>query len=308
MKSRNDHRRTRAVRRRTGFTLVESLIAGVITAFVLGSVAMSVSQLANARNTAKLRFDAHLRADAALNAIRGEIVSILRRDDLFYTRFLIFNDSDSVRSRDENFERDGILVFNTRLRALRDIDFNGEGFEYESQFRVLEDDAGPALWVRHDAFPDEYPQGGGVVMPSAEGVLTLKFEAYDGQAWYDDWDSDIEGLPLAVRITVMACGHRDEADIYTAPRAILRTTVAIDRVISPKDLFKDPDEEEESAEDATDEEMGEETGDNGSEGLPIDPRQPPDRGGGGGDDRGGGGGRGGGGQSQNPPQHGGRPR
>lgn len=302
MKSRNDHRIAlrQAPRPRRGFTLVELIVAGVITAFVLGSVAMSMSQLAKAKNTAKLRFDAHLRADAALNAIRREVVSVLRRDDLFYTRLLILNDADSVRSRDEYFERDGILVFNTRLRALRDIDFNGEGFEYETQFRVLEDETGPVLWVRHDAFPDEYPQGGGVVVPSVEGVLTLKFEAYDGQAWYDEWDSDIDGLPLAVRVTVMSCGHRDETDIYTAPRAILRTAIAVDRVISPKDLFKDPDEEETSEESAG-EGMGEEIG----EDIPLDPsqpdgggpQQPPPRGD-----------NGRGGNPQNPPQHGGRPR
>jgi hypothetical protein len=300
MKSRSDHRNNRATRRR-GFTLVELLVAGVITAFVLGSVAMSISQLANAKNTAKVRFDAHMRADAALNAIRKEVVSVLRRDDLFFTRFQIFNDSDSVRTRDEYFERDGILFFNTRLRALRDIDFNGEGFEYETQFRVLEDDAGPMLWARCDAFPDEYPQGGGVVMPSVEGVLTLKFEAYDGQAWYDEWDSDIEGLPLAVRITLMASGHRDETDVYTAPRAILRTTVAIDRVISPKDLFKDPEQEEDATDEAagdegTADEVGEESPEMGGRptggggGVPRPPDPP------------------GGGPVHNPPQHGGRPQ
>lgn len=283
--------------RRSGFTLVELLIAGVITAFLLGSVAMSVSQLANAKNTAKLRFDAHLRADAALNAIRREIVSVLRRDDLFYTRLLIFNDSDSVRSRDEYFERDGILVFNTRVRAVRNIDFNGEGFEYETQFRVLEDEAGPALWIRHDAVPDEYPQGGGIVMPSAEGVLTLRFEAYDGQNWYDEWDSDIEGLPLAVRITLMACGHRDETDIYTAPRALLRTVVAIDRLISPKDLFKDPNEEEESADEAS----ADEQSDAATEGEQAPTGPTGGRGGAGGN-----GGRGGGGGFRPPPGGGGR--
>ena len=308
MKSRDNHRDLRSpLRRRAGFTLVELLIAGVITAFVLGSVAMGVSQLANAKNSAKLRYDAHLRADAALNAIRREIVSVLRRDDLFYTRFFIFNDADSVRSRDEYFERDGILVFNTRLRAVRDIDFNGEGYEYETQFRVLEDDAGPALWVRHDAFPDEYPQGGGVVMPSAEGVLTLRFEAYDGQSWYDEWDSDIEGLPLAVRITVLACGHRDEADVYTAPRALLRTVVAIDRTISPKDLFKDPEEEE-----AAEDEMADEGSEVGDEQDPADPTG--GRGGGGGGGGRGGGfrpppGGGGGDPAQTPrPPGGGRPQ
>jgi len=226
-----------APRRRTaGFTLVELLVAGVITAFVLGSVSMSLSQLGRAKNTSKLRFDAFIRADSALNLLRKEIVAVTRSDDLFYSRFLLTN--DSVKVGKEQFDRDQILVFNTRLRPLRNIDFGGEGFEYESQFRIADDDLGPMLWARHDHMPDEYPEGGGVATPEVEGVIGLAIEAYDGYAWFDEWDSDTEGLPLAVRITVQASGHRGPDDIYSAPRALLRTIVSIDRVISPKDLFK----------------------------------------------------------------------
>ena len=64
---------------------------------------------------------------------------------------------------------------------MRDIDFNGEGMEYETQYRIEEDDAGPALWVRHDAMPDEYPLGGGVVSPAVEGIVAMMIEAYDAK-------------------------------------------------------------------------------------------------------------------------------
>lgn len=256
-----DSIRAAAIQRggRRAFTMVELLVAGVITAFVLGSVAMSVSQLSRAKDTAKLRYDAHVRADAALNLLRREVVTINRRDDLFFTRLLILNDETSVRVGEEFLERDGLLVFNTRVRAVRDIEFNGEGYEYETQFRVVDDDDGPMLWVRHDSVPDEYPAGGGIVLPGVEGVIAVKFEAYDGYGWYDDWDSDLEGLPLAVRITVTSSGHRNANDTYDAPRVVLRTVVPIDRVIPPKDLFQDPEEEEESPTE------GEEPTDGGSE-------------------------------------------
>lgn len=232
-----------------GFTLVELLIAGVITAFVLSGVTLSLSQLGRSKNTCKLRFDAHIRADTALNLIRRDIVSILRSDDLFYTRFLLL--PDTVRVNNEEFERDQILVFNTRLRAMRNLDFNGEGYEYETQYRIGEDDGGPVLLSRRDVMPDEYPQGGGTVTPEVEGVLGLLLEAYDGQAWYTDWDSDAEGLPLALRVTVLTSGHRGADDVYEAPRAVLRAVISIDRVLPPKDLTKEEDQP--TDESATDE-------------------------------------------------------
>ena len=296
---------------RRGFTLVELIVAGVITAFVLGSVSMSLSQLGRAKNSSKRRFDAYIRADAALTSIRKDIVSVLRSDDLFYTRLLITD--DTMRMRDQVFDRDEILVFNTRLRPLHDIDFNGEGFEYETQYRIADDDLGPVLWVRHDAMPDEYPAGGGVASPSVEGILSLSFQAYDGSSWYDEWDSDSQGLPLAVQITVTSTGNRGPDDVYTAPRAVLRTIVSIDRVLSPKDLFKIPEDEETTPSGEADDTGN--AGANGSDGGTITtgggpggPGRGPDGGGPGpgrGPGRGTGRGNGGSGRPMPPPPSGG---
>jgi prepilin-type N-terminal cleavage/methylation domain-containing protein len=233
-------RKTTAARR--GFTLIELMVAALIVSFVLGSVALSVGQLGRARNTSKLRVDAFRRADAALNMIRRDIASITRSDDLFFTRLLLTN--DVIYSAGDEFDRDELLIFNTRVRPLHDIDFHGEGYEYETQYRISDDQWGPVLWQRADPFPDEYPAGGGVATPGIEGILGLTVQVYDGEYWYDDWDSDVSGLPHAVSVTVLACGHRDGEDIYTAPRAFLRTVIPIDRVLPPKPA----DDEEEAAE------------------------------------------------------------
>src|SRR5262245_4594353 len=121
MKSSNSNKS----RERRGFTLIELIVAGVITAFILSSVSMTLSQLGRAKNTAKRRFDAFMRADTALNNIRRDIAAMSRRDDLFYARFLILHDSNSVRAHNEQFQRDSVLLFNTRVRATRNIDFSG---------------------------------------------------------------------------------------------------------------------------------------------------------------------------------------
>jgi uncharacterized membrane protein YgcG len=219
--------------RRRGFTLVELMVAGVMAAFVLGAVSLCLAQLSDAKTGSRMSLEAHLRADAALAALQRNIVSILRDEDLFYTRLLLYDGSTNTPLG--RMDRDEILVFNTQLRAIRDLDFMGDGMEFETQFRVESDALGPALWQRRDAVPDEYPRGGGVATPLVAGVVSLSIEVYDGDLWYDDWDSDYDGLPLAVRVTVVASGHSDEHDVWEAPLATVRTVIAIDRVLPPRE-------------------------------------------------------------------------
>jgi len=243
---------------RRAFTLIEVMIAGIITAMVLSSISMTLSQLGKSKSISKERLDTFLRADMALNTIRRDVVSIIRTDDLFFTRLLLYD--DVVGSPAGDLDRDELLVFNTRLRPVRNIDnFNGEGQEYETQFRVEEDETGAALWQRRDTMPDEYPAGGGMITPIVEGVIGLRIEVYDGNQWFDEWDSDIRGLPHAVLIEVTASGYRFPEEMYDSAIATLRTVVAIDRVLPPRDIYEAEEDErieqerEDAAADAADE-------------------------------------------------------
>lgn len=214
---------------RRAFTLVEVIVALVITAFVLGAIFLSLGQMTKARAASRQRMIAHVRADAALNAIRRDLASVIRSDDLFWTRLRI---TDGVgNAAFGRVDRDELLIFNTRLRPIRfDRDY-GEGIEYETQYRVNDEPGGPVLWQRRDAIPDEYPDGGGMVVPVVEGVVGVNFEAYDGESWLDTWESDFSGLPYAVRITVTVPITESE---YDRP-VVLRTVVSVDRVLPPFD-------------------------------------------------------------------------
>ena len=227
--------RHHAVRR--GFTIVELILAGVIAAMVLGALTVSMSQIVQAKSISRERLDAYVRADVALRNLRRDIVSTLRRDDLFFTRLVIEN--DSINSQLGQMDRDTLLVFNHRLRASREIDYNGEGVEYETAYRIDDDEWGPVLWQRRDALPDQYPTAGGIVSPIAEGVVSLALEAYDGEQWLQDWDSDYDGIPHAVRVTVRASGHLPNQPVLDAPLATLRTIVPIERTPIPDDILED---------------------------------------------------------------------
>jgi len=227
---------------RRGFTLLELLVAGVMASVVLGGVTMSLSQLGLSKSISRQRLDAYSRCDTALRTIRRDIISVLRRDDLFDTRLKITDNTGRFDGRE--VDRDEILLFNHSLRANKEIDFNGEGVEYETQFRIDDDESGIVMWKRRDPILDDNPVGGGIATPLAKGIVSLQLEAYDGASWIPQWDSDELGIPYAIRITIAAIGSVEGDDLHP-PFIELRTVVPLDRIMQPADLYEEIEEEEE---------------------------------------------------------------
>lgn len=251
----------RSVARR-GFTLVELIVAGVVATLVLAAVTFSLSQLGRARNVSFARLESSLRARAALEAVRRDIAGVIRDADLLKCRVLVTD--GSVPTAIGMADRDELLLFSTKLQATRDVAFSGEGIEYETHYRIDEDDAGPVLWQRRDFMPDGYPDAGGVAVPVVEGVLGFAVEAYDGVTWFDEWDSDLDGLPWALRITITTLPDGvDPTDPDPKGLVTLRTLVPIDRIVPPPQ----EDEEELAEEAAAPGEEGAEGGDDAS-GVP----------------------------------------
>ena len=219
------------------FTLAELLIAGTIAVVIAVVITTSLAQFGRAREVCKLRMDAHVRALGALETVRKELQSPLRSDDLFHCRVLIVDDHTATVADAPGLEvdRDELLVYNTRLRTVRETEYNGDGQEFETHLRIEDDDLGSALWMRADSQPDQYERGGGAAMPLMDGVVSLRFEAYDGSTWRDAWDSDLDGLPWALRVTVRALGNEPGAQIDPLVRDLvtLQTVVPIDRATPP---------------------------------------------------------------------------
>lgn len=220
---------------RRGFTLVEIIVAGIIMAMLFGAITVSTGQIISARNASRNRMEAFVRADAAMQNIRSDLASVLRRNNLFQTWVKIEDTTYNLDGTD--LKRDWILIFNNHLRAIRTIDYNGEGIEYESSWQVISDEDGPVLWHRRDAMPDTYPQAGGVITPKVEGILELDIQAWDGDQWVDTWDSDYDGMPFGIRVSITATGARPGENPLDSPLAFLRTIIPIDRSPLPYDVL-----------------------------------------------------------------------
>lgn len=217
---------------RRAFTLAEIIVAVVITAFLAGATSLAISQATRARDASAARVEAHLRAETAASRVADDVQNTVRDAEVFFTRVLITNRAD----------RDELLIYTRSMKLVRPRAEQGEGGEYECQYRLepLPPGVGPrnlsrgpeaplfALWRRIDPVPDEVPDGGGIAAAIVTGITSLSITAYDGSSWFETWDSDSSGYPHAISITAVAT---DDSGRYTATA---RRIIALDRTPLPE--------------------------------------------------------------------------
>ncbi len=230
---------------RRGVTLVELIVVGIITAGLATATISSISQSLRARDVSQARYEAFIHADIAARAIARDIANIVRDGDLYYTRFLLESDGRT------NEERDELLVYarsTSRARAGN----MPEGAEYEIAYRLSPVDRSTLgatkdtrrapefeLWRRIDPVPDKNPEGGGVASPLTGRITSLSIIAFDGGKWQEEWDSDSDGYPHAVSITVRTTSSDGTRN------ATSRRIVAIDRTPVPYASVASPSENDE---------------------------------------------------------------
>lgn len=244
-------RKPRAAAHPPAFTLVELLIASIITVFIAGATTTAISQALKARTATQARLQARARADAAAGRIADDLQHAVRDTDLFFARLVVMDGGD---------QPDELLFYMRSHRVVRPLSGQPEGDEYEVQYRLAfgepdgsshrpeaggtgghrpEAGATGSLWRRVDPVPDEYPDGGGVASPIVDGLTSLSVEATDGLLWYTTWDSDADGYPHAVRIVLTA------SDDTGRTTATARRTIALDRTPQPYDTLLERIAEEE---------------------------------------------------------------
>lgn len=207
---------------RRGFTLVELVLAAILSVFVAAAATTSISQLLRARSSADARQQAHSRADAAGAMIANDLRNAVRNADLLFAQVTIRNGVGL------NGDGDSLLLLAKGSRPVRGDSFSPEGEEYEVQYRVEPDgNDRPSLWRRMDPAFDPYIDGGGIAAPVVPGVVSLTLLGYDGSAWYEEWRSDEHGMPHAVKLTVVGVSDNGRE------RVTSQRIVAIDRVPLP---------------------------------------------------------------------------
>ena len=60
----------------------------------------------------------------------------------------------------------------------------------------------------------------------SDHVVSISFQYHDGFGWTDSWDTELDGLPLAIQLTVTVADPTDDESEITEDN-IFRTTVAV---------------------------------------------------------------------------------
>lgn len=225
---------------RRGFTLAELALAGVLVALLGGATTVVLSQLSRTRETSAQRELAFSRADAAAARIARDAANMIRDHDLAQARVVVIDSGDRYTPRDE------LLMLVRSLEPVRGLPDLPEGVDREVQYRLGADSDRPdVLWRRLDVGHDRAQDGGGVARPIADGIVALSIEACDGDVWLDSWDSDRDGFPHGLRITVYA---RDDSSRRIV---VARRVIAVDRAPLPVTVVEVEEEEEQQQQPTT---------------------------------------------------------
>jgi len=193
--------------RKTGFTLVEVLVASTIGAFValvavgtLRTISVSAEMVENNINTAaEVRF--------ALNMIARDLTNFYRDPNIADTKF--------VGTFEESSQGDiSYLCLYTVGRTKARIDYL-EGDVYEVEYSLLRDEDRSVLCRRLWPNPDKYAEPGGILTVIAENIGVFQIGFFDGTEWQTEWPEDAGSLPELVAINI-AAQQPAQADIITA--------------------------------------------------------------------------------------------
>ena len=233
-----DAQRSRA---RFGITLVEVIVALVVATVVVGGPPVAIGQSLSSVRVSELRERVRARADLAASRIAGDIASIVRDGDLYWARVLL-------EDRGDDRQADALLILtqsndSARTAGPGGLEGDPEGPIYEVQYKLASDngalggqdlpigDEPGTLWRRLDPAFDDYVDAGGIVSAAAKDIWSLSIEAFDGNDWFDEWDSDQLGYPHAIRVVVQARGFDPVRN--TPETATARRVVAIARAPLP---------------------------------------------------------------------------
>lgn len=181
--------------KRTGFTLVEILVASTIGTFISLIAVGTLHTVITGSDMVERNINAAAEVRFASNIISRDLVNYYHADDFAETEFI--GASETYSDYDTAY-----LVFYSVNRAKARV-FEPECDIYEVEYYLEPSDDG-TLSLRRRVWPNpniEF-EPGGIVTTIAEDIMYFEISYYDGEEWYADWPEDMEGPPDLVEVSI----------------------------------------------------------------------------------------------------------
>jgi general secretion pathway protein J len=183
--------------KKTGFTLVEVLVASTIGAFIalvavgaLRAVTASAELVeTNINVAAELRF--------ALDTIARDLVNLYRDPNYANTRFI-----GLAEETEDGYLSNMIFYTVSRTKARNN---QPEGDVYEVEYNLVREEDKSVLMRRYWPYPDKNEtEMHGILTVLAEDIRIFQVRYYDGEDWTYEWPEEMEVLPQLVEVSLAA--------------------------------------------------------------------------------------------------------
>ena len=189
-----------ALRRENGFTLVEVVVASVISAFIALVAVGTLKMVSASAERVEKNIGISSESRFASRCIATDLSNIYRDIDVKKMKFAGWYEDDAASG--ESFLR---LVFYTAGRTKARAD-QSEGDVYEVEYFLSSGENGKSLMRRLWPNPDDSIEAkpGGVVTRIAENVEFFEARFFDGSQWQYEWPLESETMPELVEVTIAA--------------------------------------------------------------------------------------------------------
>ena len=182
-----------------GFTLVELMIATMLSAFIMLVAVGSLRAITTTSERMAGTIDTASEARYAARAIETDLINIYRDSNSLNRRLIgrVIESGDGLITS---------LTFYTVGRTKARYD-QPEGDIYEVEYYLLKGEQQAKLYRRLWPNPDKDTIPAGILTELVDNIELFSFRFFDGEAkqWVEQWSSDdMEALPDLVEITLIA--------------------------------------------------------------------------------------------------------
>ena len=179
----------------SGFTLIELIMAGTLTAMVLGGAFASLSVVLQAYKAQSGKTNSADVARLIFDRMRTDLSSTFISPHKAVTRFV------GMDQQEGEFATDSLTFISTINHPIET--GGGTSDQVEVQYYIDLDDSTPERWLirRFDNTPDNDPFSGGVLALLGPQVCALDFQYFDGTIWWPSWDA-VDQIPVAVYVKI----------------------------------------------------------------------------------------------------------